>query len=83
VTLKEELHRLVDKLPQSELRSAQRFLRYLNDTARDPLLQTLANAPIDEEPETEEERRAVQIAREEVARGEVKSLEEVRSELGL
>jgi hypothetical protein len=43
----------------------------------------LLEAPLDDEPETDEERHTVQEAREELARGEVRPLEEVRRELGL
>lgn len=46
-------------------------------------LRALLEAPLDDEPETEEERRAVHAAREDLARGEVRTLEEVRRELGL
>jgi hypothetical protein len=47
-----------------------------------PVLRALLEAPLDDEPETEEERCAVQEAREELARGKVRTLEEVRRELG-
>jgi hypothetical protein len=40
----------------------------------------LENAPLDDEPVTEEEEEAVQVAREEIARGETISLEEIRAE---
>lgn len=83
MTVKEELHRLVDKLPESELPTARRFLRYLNDMATDPLLRTLANAPIDDEPETPEEAAAVERAKEDMAAGRVTPLEEARRRLGL
>jgi hypothetical protein len=49
----------------------------------DAVLRALIEAPLDDEPETEEERHAVQEAREELARGKVRTLEEVRRELGL
>jgi hypothetical protein len=49
----------------------------------DPVQRTLLEAPLDDEPETEEERRTVQEAREELTRGVVQPLEEVRRELGL
>jgi hypothetical protein len=49
----------------------------------DPVLRALLEAPPDDEPETEQERQAVQAAREKLARGEVRTLEEVRRELGL
>jgi hypothetical protein len=54
---------------------------YLRATT-DPVLRALLEAPLDDEPETEEERQAVHEAREELARGEVRTLEEVRRELG-
>ena len=76
------LHRLIDELPESELAAAERFLYYLRATT-DPVLRALLEAPPDDEPETEEERRAVQEAREELARGEVWTLEDVRRELGV
>ena len=80
--MRDTLHRLVDALPESELAVAERFLNYLRATA-DPVLRALLEAPLDDEPETEEERRAMQEAREELARGDVRTLEEVRRELGL
>jgi hypothetical protein len=82
MSARDSLHRLVDELPESELAAAERFLHYLRATT-DPVLRTLLEAPPDDEPETEDERRAVQEAREELARGEVRTLAEVRRELGL
>jgi hypothetical protein len=81
MSARDRLHRLIDELPESELPAAERFLHYLRATA-DPVLWALLEAPPDDEPETEEERRAVQEARAELARGEVRTLEEVRCELG-
>jgi hypothetical protein len=82
MSTRDSLHRLLDELPESELATAERFLHYLRATA-DPVLRALLEAPPDDEAETEEERQAVQEAREELARGEVRTLEEVRRELGL
>jgi hypothetical protein len=76
------LYRLIDELPESELAAAERFLNYLRATA-DPVLRALLEAPLDDELGAEEERQAVHEAREELARGEVRTLEEVRRELGL
>jgi hypothetical protein len=81
VPTRDTLHRLIDELPESELAAAERFLHYLRATA-DPVLRALLEAPPDDEPETDEERRAVQEAREDLARGEARTLEEVRRELG-
>ena len=66
---KATLHQLIEELPESELMTAERFLAYLRDMA-DPVRRALLTAPWDDEPETEEERQAVQEAREELARGE-------------
>jgi hypothetical protein len=82
MSTRDSLHRLIDELPESELATAERFLHYLRATA-DPVLRALLEAPLDDEPEADDERQAVQAAREELARGEVRTLEEVRRELGL
>ncbi|MBI2170458.1 MAG: hypothetical protein HYU30_00325 [Chloroflexi bacterium] len=76
------LRKLIDQLPESELVAAHRYLRYLRDEG-DPVLQALLNAPIDDEPETEEERRAVEEAKEDIRAGRVVSLEEIKKEFGL
>jgi hypothetical protein len=74
MTLKERLHQLIDELPESELPTAARVLSALKATA-DPVLRALLDAPWDDEPEREDERQAVQGAREELARGEVHTLD--------
>lgn len=82
MSTRDSLHRLIDELPESELGTAERFLHYLHATT-DPVLRALLEAPLDDEPETDDERQAVQEAREELVRGEVRRLEEVWRELGL
>jgi hypothetical protein len=77
MTTKEALHRLVDAIPQDGLDEARRALEPLAD----PFLLALANAPIDDEPETEEERAAIAEAYEDVAHGRVRPWEDVRREL--
>jgi nucleoid-associated protein YejK len=47
---------------------------------RDALSDLLDNAPLDDEPSTPEEEAAVTVAREQLARGETVSLDEIRSE---
>jgi hypothetical protein len=79
---RDTLHRLIDDLPESELAAAERFLNYLRVTA-DPVPRPLLDAPLEDEPETEEERRLVQEARDELAQGKVRTLEAVRRELGV
>lgn len=82
MTTKQELHRIVDELPGSVLPEAKRRLESLR-AADDPVLQAILRAPVDDEPETEEERAATREARDALARGETFTLDEVRRELGL
>ena len=56
VLLREELHRLVDELPEADLYSAKRFMAYLRNT-QSPWLQKLLDAPYDDEPLTDAIRR--------------------------
>ena len=79
-SVRQQLHTLVDELPESELYTAKRFLGYLHDTS-DPVLQALLQAPEDDEPETPEEAAAVQEAWEAYRRGEARPWGEVRQEL--
>jgi hypothetical protein len=78
---KEELHRLVDRLPEGEAQAAQRFLEYLCDFAEDPFLAALRNAPEDDEPTTPEEDQAVEEAWRDCQAGKARPWEKVRKEL--
>src|SRR6266446_1848138 len=82
IMTKATLHQIIEELRESELVAAGWFLAYLRDMA-DPVCRALLTAPWDDEPETEDERQAVQEARDELARGEIYPLDEVRRELGL
>lgn len=82
-TTREELHRLIDELPEGEWHAAARFLAYLRDIGSDPFLRALMAAPEDDEPEMPEEEAAMAAARAAVAHGEIVSDEELRRELGL
>ena len=77
---KEDLHRLVDELPESEFNAAGRYLEYLRNL-RDPFLRTLMEAPVDNEPTTLEEEKGAEEAWQEYLRGEARPWEEVRMEL--
>jgi hypothetical protein len=79
---REALHRLVDNLPDAMLQEAEHYLRVLY-LYPDPVERALHLAPWDDEPDTEEDRRAAKDANEEWLRGETRSLEDVRRELGL
>ena len=56
MSIKEDVHRLVDELPDDELPSAQRLLESLLAKEQDPLVRHLMQSPIDDEPYTAEER---------------------------
>ncbi|MBM2826784.1 MAG: hypothetical protein HW403_848 [Dehalococcoidia bacterium] len=62
MTVKERLHHLVDQLPESMVPVAERTLEVLCQ-GDDPVLRALEAAPEDDEPETAEERTAVESAK--------------------
>jgi hypothetical protein len=79
MTTREALYRLVDSIPTAQLDDARKRLEPLAD----PFLAALSSAPIDDEPETDEERELVAEAKADIAAGNFVSLDEVRRELGL
>lgn len=67
---KEQLHSLVDMLPEAEVIAASRYLQFLvNDLADEPL--------------TEEDWREVRAGEAEIANGDFTSLEDLKRELKL
>ncbi|HUI57016.1 MAG TPA: hypothetical protein VLY04_18705 [Bryobacteraceae bacterium] len=52
---REQAHNLIDRLPESQLSALVGLL----ETIVDPIAAALRNAPPDDEPETEEEKRTV------------------------
>jgi hypothetical protein len=80
MTIKDELHRLVDELPESESHAAKRFLEYLRNMG-DPMMQALMEAPIDDEPTTPEEDKGAEEAWQEYLRGKAISADEAKREL--
>lgn len=77
MTSREELHKLVDHIPEADVAAARKILRALAD----PVGQSLLAAPLDDEPETDQERAEVEAARKETGPGT--SHEEVLREFGL
>lgn len=61
---REQAHQLIDRLPETQLLALVGLL----ETIVDPVAAALRNAPIDDEPETEEEKQAVAEARDWLAR---------------
>ena len=80
MTIKKDLHRLVDELPKKELPVAKRYLEYLRNMG-DPGLRAMLEAPEDDEPTTPEEEKGAEEARQEYMRGEGISMEEAKREL--
>jgi hypothetical protein len=76
---KEHAYKLIDRLPPTQLSALVGLL----ETMLDPLARTLANAPFDDEPVSEEEAREVEASRAALARGEGIPNEEVLAEFGL
>lgn len=76
------LHRLVDSLSEEDLTTAGRLLAGLAMTAN-PVERALLLAPIDDEPDTDDEDGGLTESRESMARGEGISTEELRRELGI
>ena len=75
---RDDLHRLISDLPDSELETVRGFIvRRI-----DPVERALMDAPLDDEPETDEERAAVAEAQEAYARGDVIADEDLDRELG-
>jgi hypothetical protein len=75
---REHAHEWIDQLPEAQLSALVGLL----ETMVDPVAAALRNAPIDDEPVTEEEERAVEEAREWLKHNPGIPHEEVIAELG-
>jgi hypothetical protein len=75
VTTRAEIHQIVDSLPEGQLAAAAPLA--------DPVLAAFLNAPIDDEPLSEEDEAAIAEGQAAIARGEVERWEKVRAQLGL
>jgi hypothetical protein len=88
MSVKDELHHLVDQLAEEDAIEALAYIRQMlhihsGSFDNDPLGAALADAPIDDEPETDEERAAVARAKAELTRGEGVPAAEVFREFGV
>ena len=71
MSVREDLHRLVDRLPEAEEQAARRFLEFL-----------VTQGEYDEEPLTPEEAKEAEEGWQAYKRGEFVTLEELRRERG-
>jgi hypothetical protein len=78
MTARERLHSLVDDLPEEEVHATLRFVEHLHEPEQDPVLVALRDAPLDDEPLTDEDLIAIEEAREDIAKGRLISHEEIR-----
>ena len=76
---KQHAHELIDRLSTGQVSAVVGLLEAMID----PVSVALANAPIDDEPVSEEEAREIAEARASIARGEGIPHEEVLREFGL
>lgn len=76
-TTREQLHELLDALPDNQLDDAAGALRALND----PVLRAFRNAPEDDEPTTDEDLAAIAEGNAAYERGETVPLADVMAEL--
>ena len=83
MTTKERLYRLIDALPEAEHSTAERVLEALGGVMHEEMLYTAETAPLDDEPEDEEEALMAEASLEELARGEFIPHADVRRIVGL
>jgi hypothetical protein len=78
---REQAHHLIDRLPETQLSALVGLL----ESIVDPVAAALLNAPIDDEPETDDEKQAVAEASDWLARRGGKGIphEEAMRRLGL
>lgn len=83
-TEREELHRIIDAIPEEKLSAIGKLLKDAVEVViDDPVRRALANAPLDDEPETEEEKQAVEEGKADIRARRTLSTEELKRELGL
>ena len=75
---REQAHGYLDRLPEAQVSA----VRGLLESMLDPVSRALANAPVDDEPVTEAEERAVSEAREWLKHNQGIPFEQVVAELG-
>ncbi|HEY1219441.1 MAG: hypothetical protein ABSE35_00210 [Bryobacteraceae bacterium] len=75
---RQNAHHLIDRLPEAQLAALVGLL----ETIVDPVATGLRNAPVDDEPETEEEKQAVARSKEWFRHNAGTPFEQVVAELG-
>ena len=78
---KQHAHELIERLPQGQLSALVHLLETM--VGEDPVANALRNAPVDDEPETDGEKQAVEESREWLRRGKGIPHDEAMRRLGL
>ncbi len=80
MSIREDIYQIVDELPESALPSVLQHLQLLRMAETDSLARALLNAPIDDEPYTDEERAEDAEALQEYLRGETRDWDDFQAE---
>lgn len=81
---REQIHQLVDMLPDNELETAERVLTGLSAlSSSSPAMAALAKAPLDDEPVTPAEAEEIEAGERDFRRGRLVAADEARMRLGL
>ena len=80
---KERLHELVEAVPERDVATAARILEALAGLAPGEPFYTTETAPVDDEPETDEERLTIARGEADLAAGRVISAAELEQRFGL
>ncbi len=81
MTQREQLHALVEEIPEAELPPAVRFMEFLKSQAKDPFWLAHQRAPIDDEPATDEDLLALEEGLDDLAKGRTLSQGQVRQQV--
>lgn len=82
-TPKEKLQEMIQKLDDPIATEVLDFAVYIVERKKKELEESLNNALIDKEPLTDEEKKAIEEAKEDIKAGRVYSLDEIKKDLGL
>jgi hypothetical protein len=80
MTAKEKLRRAIEELSEAEAQDALGFI-VRRRGEHDQLAELLEDAPVDDQPTTPEEDEGVREAKEQIARGDVFSADEIKREI--
>ena len=79
---KKRLHELVDELSEDQVEAAERYLRSLHNQD-DPVVRAMRSAPVDDEPLSDEDRKAIDDGHRDIAAGRCIPDDLIRHKLGL